>query len=374
MDKEDSYIAVGTMSGTSCDGIDISIVETDGKEFIRFIYNEFFAYDERFSKSLLDISKTSLVVNDILEIEHNITLLHVDAINKAIQKAASFGVKRIDIIGFHGHTVLHRPDISMTWQIGNASLISALCECNVISDFRKNDMSYGGQGAPLVPIFHRALFSQYYQGQELFVINIGGIANITHLYKNKIHASDVGPGNCIIDNILYKKSDKICYDIGGQIAFKGNVNQNVIKSLSDYFKTTKKIQSFDREFFSVHFFENMILEDAVATAAYFTALCICDAINSLARDTENIKIIVSGGGRKNLYIIDCITQIMQIDVIDIDKIGDFNGDFIESGAFAYLAVRSLLNLHITETQTTGVRKKFCQGGILNRYNNSQEEK
>ena len=362
--------SIGLMSGTSSDGIDASIIKSDGENKVHFIGNHFLPYEKRVKSKIrnlkekinliLDLKKNILEIDDL---EKEITLLHAGIGNLIIEKF-ELNKSEIDLIGFHGHTIFHNFKDKKTKQIGDARLLSQLTGLNVVYNFRKNDIKNGGQGAPLVPIFHKLLQIKLKLKMPLVFLNIGGISNLTHLNKDKkITSFDSGPGNFLIDKILQLKSnDKIQFDKEGMIAFTGNVDKNILDSyLSDPYYKSLPPKSLDVNDFNLGLLMSLNLKDSVATLSELTSLTIINALNFFS--SKPVQIILCGGGRKNKYISERIKKLSNIATNNIDTY-KINGDFIESQAFAYLAIRSFLKKPISFPGTTGVVKPTTGGDII----------
>ena len=362
--------SIGLMSGTSSDGIDASIIKSDGENKVHFIGNHFLPYEKRVKSKIrnlkekinliLDLKKNILEIDDL---EKEITLLHAGIVNLIIEKF-ELNKSEIDLIGFHGHTIFHNFKDKKTKQIGDARLLSQLTGLNVVYNFRKNDIKNGGQGAPLVPIFHKLLQIKLKLKRPLVFLNIGGISNLTHLNKDKkITSFDSGPGNFLIDKILQLKSnDKIQFDKEGMIAFTGNVDKNILDSyLSDPYYKSLPPKSLDVNDFNLGLLMSLNLKDSVATLSELTSLTIINALNFFS--SKPVQIILCGGGRKNKYISERIKKLSNIATNNIDTY-KINGDFIESQAFAYLAIRSFLKKPISFPGTTGVVKPTTGGDII----------
>jgi anhydro-N-acetylmuramic acid kinase len=369
---DDLITSIGLMSGTSSDGIDASIIKSDGEKKVHFIGNQFLPYDEKTKLKIralkekinltIDLKKYKLEINTL---EREITLLHAKIINLVLEK---FEIERskINLIGFHGHTIFHSFIEKKTIQIGDGKLLSQLSKLNVINNFRENDINHGGHGAPLVPIFHKLIQTKLKLKKPLLFVNIGGISNITYLGKDEeIISLDTGPGNFLIDKILQLKSkNRTQYDKDGAIAFTGNVDKNILESyLSDPYYEILPPKSLDVNDFTLGPVRSLQLENAVATLSDLTSLTIVNALNFFSiRPNE---IILCGGGRKNKYISKRIQSLSNILTTNIDKY-QIDGDFIESQAFAYLAIRSFLNKPISFPDTTGVLKPLS-GGEFNEF-------
>jgi anhydro-N-acetylmuramic acid kinase len=362
--------SIGLMSGTSCDGIDSSIIKSDGEAKVDFNGNLFIPYEKKIKLRITSLKEKINLITDleknkdeIKTLEREITLIHAKTINLIIQKY-DFKKSEIDLIGFHGHTIFHSFNKKKTKQIGNGKLLSQLTNLNVVNNFRENDINNGGQGAPLVPIFHKLLQTKFKLSKSLLFVNIGGISNLTYLNKrNEITSFDTGPGNFLIDKILQLKSNsKIQYDKDGVIAFTGNVDQNILQSyLSDPYYESLPPKSLDVNDFNLSPLRSLRLEDSVATLSELTSVTIVDSLRFL--NSKPKEIILCGGGRKNKYIYERIKKLSKISTNNIDTY-KIDGDFIESQAFAYLAIRSFLKKSITFKGTTGVSKPTTGGDFI----------
>ena len=298
-----------------------------------------------------------------MSLEKELTYFHYKATNLIIEKL-KLNKTEIDLIGFHGHTIFHSFINKKTKQLGDGKILSKLTEINVIYDFRKNDLSNGGQGAPLVPIFHKLLKKKLKLKTTVVFINIGGISNLTYLDKdNEMMSFDSGPGNFLIDKFLQLKSnDKIQFDTNGQIAFKGKVDKTILSSyLNDPYYESLPPKSLDVNDFNLSSVRGLSLENSIATLSELTCVTIVNSFNFFLRKPQ--KIILCGGGRKNKYIHKRIKEVSNISTINIDDY-KINGDFVESQAFAYLAIRSFLNKPITFPETAGVQKQVTGGCLV----------
>ena len=362
--------AIGLMSGTSSDGIDASIIKSDGEDSVYFIGDYFFPYEER-TKS--KIRKLKEKINIILDLEINvaeidnlekeITFLHAQTINLLIEKL-QISKSEINLIGFHGHTIFHSFRDKKTKQLGDGKFLSHLTGLNVVYNFRENDIKNDGQGAPLTPIFHKLLQKKLKLKMPLMFINIGGISNLTYINKNEEMISfDSGPGNFLIDKILQLKSgDKIQFDKDGMIALEGSVDKNILdRYLNDPYYEFLPPKSLDVNDFNLSPLKSLNLENSITTLSELTSLTIVNALDFF--DYKPKKIILSGGGRKNKYILERIKKLSNILTHNIDDY-KINGDFVESQAFAYLAIRSILKKPISFPKTTGVSKPMSGGELI----------
>ena len=361
--KKKFYTAIGLMSGTSMDGVDLSVIKSDGYDEYTSILDEYYEYSDELFKSITSLrdkihkkSDLDKYKQNLTDLEREITLFHSEIINKVLKK----NDLKIDLVGFHGQTIYHNAEESVSKQIGNGLLLSQLIKKEVVYNFRNNDIKNGGQGAPLAPIFHKMLVKKFSLEKALF-INIGGIINSSIILGNgQLIASDHGPGMCLIDEWIRKKTKKK-FDNKGLIAKKGKINNICLTEIEFYnsyfFNNWEPSFSFDiKDFKFVDSFNKLSLEDGAATLTELTAIRLDCIIHS---DKE--KIILCGGGRKNNFLVEKLkkksTEIKLIDDYGID------GDFVESQAFAYLAIRSYLELPISFPETTGC-KKPCSGGVL----------
>jgi len=379
MEKKE-FICIGLMSGTSMDGVDASIIKSNGTDQFINILDCYFEFDKEIYEKLVNLRNLINLSEDLekysKEIEilnKELTLFHAKIINKITKEADD----KIDLVGFHGQTIYHNPKNLISKQLGNGELLSQLVNTDVIYDFRQNDLKQGGQGAPLTPIFHNLISSiisnKYNIKNPIHILNIGGISNLTKTVPvseiESIKGFDVGPGNCLIDEWIRNNSSKR-YDEFGKIGRSGSVNELILNQAIDNFKINTYTNSLDIKDFDTSFVRGLSLEDGCATLTKFTAYLIANGIKYCHLSNNQIKenYLICGGGRKNNFLIDCIKQeLFNQKNINIDLIDNYNlnGDFIESQAFGYLAIRSYLNLPISFPGTTGCKNKVT-GGVLAR--------
>jgi anhydro-N-acetylmuramic acid kinase len=379
--KKKIFSAIGLMSGTSMDGVDLSIVKSDGYKEISFIQDEYFEYDPSLYEQIVSVRDKVLNTDDLLThskeidlLEKNITFFHAKIINQVLSKFKH----QIDLIGFHGQTILHNPQSKITKQLGNGNLLSQLVNKTVVYDFRQADIENNGQGAPLTPIFHYLLANKivdkYKIELPIGILNIGGISNVTLItsFSNKVEdnmlAHDIGPGNCLIDEWV-RNNSKLNFDESGKIAKSGKIDQLILNQAIENFEIKNYSKALDTKDFDISFARGLSLEDGCATVTYFTAKLISDAIRKLNRKNFSKKYLLSGGGRKNNFLIDCIIDNLKDKNSNLDKIDkyEFNGDYIESQAFGYLAIRSYLNLPISFKKTTGCSSPTVGGKIVKKF-------
>ena len=380
--KKKIFTSIGLMSGTSMDGVDLSVIKSDGNDQFSSIYNTYKEFDDGLYKQLIslrdkisnfkDLKTHSKEINDV---EKKFTLFNSHLINEVIGDIN----EDIDLIGFHGQTVFHDPKIQISKQLGDGRLLSSLFKKIVINNFRQNDLNHGGQGAPLTPIFH-SLISKIIQKNfklklPINIINIGGITNITQIKEdlnNSINffAYDIGPGNCLIDDWVRNNKD-LKFDKDGNYANIGKVDDLILNQAIDNFEFKSYETSLDVKDFDTSFVKGLSFEDGCATLTKFTAYLIADGLRKINKQ-NNINphhYIICGGGRKNKSLMQSIENYLVNKNIIIKDIDDYNfdGNFIESQAFAYLAIRSYLKLPISFPSTTRSKKAISGGDILQNF-------
>ena len=368
-----SYYSLGLMSGTSGDGVDASVIHSDGDTKYKAIKNKYFEYDKQIYENihnlkekihnLVDLKKFA---KELIDLERQITLFHVEVIKEVDKQQKS------DVIGFHGQTIYHNSQEKISRQLGNGKLLSQLTKKKVVYNFRQNDIKNGGEGAPLTPIFHQLLATQYKLDLPICILNIGGISNITIVEEPTgtygFTSRDIGPGNCLIDTWV-RKNSKLNFDKDGLLAAKGNRNKIIFEQAQELFdnRSNKKSLSLDVNDFDVSFARGLSLEDGATTLTDFTAKIIGSALFSLLSNVNNKlwKVLVCGGGRKNHLLIEKIKKstVKNIFIQPIDDYG-IDGDFVESQAFAFLALRSIFKLPISFPGTTGCKKPLTGGEII----------
>ncbi|MDC3036270.1 anhydro-N-acetylmuramic acid kinase [Candidatus Pelagibacter sp.] len=373
------FNSIGLMSGTSMDGIDLSVIKSDGVNIAEPIINEYYEFDQNLFNKLTDLRSILKNTEDLTEysqeietVERDFTLFHAKIIKEIIEKKNL----DIDIVGFHGQTILHLPHKKISKQLGDGNLLSQLIKCKVVNKFRQKDLSFGGQGAPLTPIYHflisKLLNDKFNIDYPINIINIGGITNISKIFnseniENNLFAYDIGPGNCMIDEWIRKNTNQK-FDKDGILANSGKTNQLILNQAIDNFKIKSIENSMDINNFDISFIRGLGVEEGCATITEFTAYLISEGIKiSINKDDLNLKnFFISGGGRKNKYLVKKINKFLNDYGIKLENIDQFNinGDFIESQAFAYLAIRSYLDLPISFPNTTRCTQPIT-GGIIN---------
>jgi len=374
MKKE--YTSLGLMSGTSGDGVDASIIRSDGENKYKVILDKYFKYNQNVYKNIHNLkdkinnSKDLRNLSKELEsLEKEITLFHAEVI-KEIINGSEIGGFNIDLIGFHGQTIFHNAKEKISRQLGDGKLLSQLTKKTVIYDFRQNDLKNNGQGAPLTPIFHQQMVIQNKIDLPVCVLNLGGIANITAVLSHQhkaMRSYDIGPGNCLIDKWIRENSKKQ-YDQDGLIAQSGKKNETIFRQLIEKSPQVKDETRFslDIKDFDISFVRSLSLEDGAATLVEFTVRLLSSALLVILGGTKDKlwKIVVCGGGRKNKFLMKRLSENIFKNIV-IQSIDDYgiNGDFVESQAFAYLAIRSYLKLPISFPETTGCLRA-CTGGAI----------
>ncbi|MAU41746.1 MAG: anhydro-N-acetylmuramic acid kinase [Kordiimonas sp.] len=366
--------AIGLMSGTSLDGVDAAILDTDGVRAQRVGVPVFCPYTEEEQDILRQAIKVAIAHETpisqepaIVEAKNIITERHIHSVNVLLDKN-NITDSKIDVIGFHGQTVCHRPDMGWTWQLGDAERLAEETGIPVISALRQDDIAAGGQGAPLVPIYHQAMIQAADpQDAAAAVVNIGGVANVTWVGRegtDELIAFDVGPGNALLNDWI-KFHTGAEYDRNGEIASRGQVNADLLAQMMKHSYFAQPIpKSLDRETFSNFLREDSVgalsLEDGAATLTAFTVA----AIGHAARNFPALPEVwyICGGGAKNPYMMRQLANGLPGTVAPVEAIGG-DSTFMEAEAFAYLAVRALRGKPITFPLTTGVPHAIT-GGTL----------
>jgi len=348
--------ALGLMSGTSLDGVDVALVTTDGLTIDSLGPARTYAYDDAFRSQLRAVLGGQ---GPVAQVERNLTEIHAWVVRRFLD---DFNLKAgaVDLIGFHGHTIVHRPDRRQTWQIGDGALLAALTGIPVVCDFRTADVLAGGQGAPLVPVFHRALAKGV--GGSVAVLNIGGVANVTWIGADEsMVAFDTGPGNALMDDWVLHHTGQP-YDSGGQLAASGNVDAEKVQSfLSHPYFSASAPKSLDRDDFAKTaqaLVAGMNAADGVATLTAFTVSSVAIAQNHFPQTPE--RWLITGGGRHNGALMAALKDRMTVPVEPVEAVG-WNGDALEAQAFGFLAVRSRFGLPLTFPETTGGRQPLTGG-------------
>lgn len=343
------------------DGIDAALLISDGETIARFgptAYQPYTDADRSLARQAMARARNLTDRNarpDVIgEAEDRITQRHVDFLRDFLESCAS-----VDLIGFHGQTVFHDPDRALTVQIGNGERLADELGLPVIFDLRAADVKAGGQGAPLVPVYHRALVDHLRLQLPVAVVNIGGVANVTWIGGDgTLGAFDTGPGNALMNDWV-KAHTGADYDSGGLLAQRGKVDDAALAALCDnpYF-TRAWPKSLDRDAFDLAPVETLGLEDGLATLAAFTVETLVRGLAMFGAAPKTV--LISGGGAHNPVLMERLRQAIGAPVQTMTEIG-LDPDFIEAQAFAYCAIRSERGLPLTFPGTTGVAEPMTGG-------------
>jgi anhydro-N-acetylmuramic acid kinase len=364
--------AIGLMSGTSYDGVDVALIETDGEEIERLGPTGYRPYSEqerdivrRAIAAATNLSDRAARPKLLADAEELVTDMHAEAV-EAFLAANGMPPGAVAVVGFHGQTVLHRPDRSLTVQLGNGRALSARLGISVVYDFRAADVAAGGQGAPVVPIFHRAMVRLLERAHPVGVLNLGGVANLTFIDGADLIAFDTGPGNALIDDFVRLRTGQP-QDDEGRAAAAGSVDEAAVgRVLAHPFFSRPPPKSLDRNAFRQWVAEEGRLtakstEDGAATLTAITATAIARGLAVLPRPPTSW--IVAGGGTRNPTLMRMIAERLAPARVETAGAVGWSADALEAQAFAYLAVRSLKGMPITFPTTTGVPKPLT-GGVL----------
>jgi len=362
---------LGLMSGTSLDGIDLAFIETDGEIVTRFGPAATVPYDDAL-RALGRAAKTAAQAHlqgaeaaaVISEAAQRFTLAHGEAVAGFRATHGLEAPEALDLVGFHGQTVLHRPEVGWTWQIGDGALLAQLCGVPVAADFRTADVAAGGQGAPLVPLYHEALVRSARLGGPVAILNLGGVGNVTWLDPEggaPPVAFDTGPGNALIDDWVHHHGAGHM-DEGGRLASSGRPDDDIIAAMLGHrFFAEAPPKSLDRDDFSLGAVGHLGLADGAATLAGFTAASAAAAQAHFPRPV--VAWYVTGGGRHNPALMAALARRLAVKVAPVEDLG-WRGDALEAEAFAFLAVRVLRKLPLSLPTTTGVPAPQTGGRIF----------
>jgi anhydro-N-acetylmuramic acid kinase len=361
--------AIGLMSGTSLDGVDVALIETDGKRVKAFGPSGYRPYTDR-ERGLLRqalAEAVSLPQRDarpgiLREAERAVTLAHAEAV-ATFTAQNRITCEEIDIVGFHGQTVLHRPERQLTVQIGDASALAKAIHIPVMYDFRAADVAAGGQGAPFVPVYHRALAQSLQRQGPIVVVNIGGVSNVTYIDGDDLIACDTGPGNALLDDFMHRV---MCqrFDCEGRMAAQGVADEAwIARALEHPFFALPPPKSLDRNDFAALTLREMPPADAAATLTAFTAAAIARIVPLLPNVPKSW--IISGGGARNLTMMRMLRERLAPATVEAADALGWSADAIEAQAFGFLAARGMKGLPLSYPATTGVPIPMT-GGIIAR--------
>ncbi len=360
--------AIGLMSGTSMDGIDVAVIDTDGEEAVHRGSARTFVYANDVRLALAEAVSEARMLSvrtdrpaALKRAERLVTERHAQAV-EAFLCEEGLAKESVDVVGFHGQTVLHRPENALTVQLGDGPLLSRLLGLPVVFDLRAADMAHGGQGAPLAPVYHRALVAALPQ-RPLGVLNIGGVANITWIGRDgELIAFDTGPGGALIDDWVSRcTAGTMSYDTDGSLGASGTVNEGVVGFFAGHaYFAEPPPKSLDRNTFFWDLVQWMSPKDGAATLTAMSAEAV--ALGVIQLPEVPVRIVACGGGRKNRTLLEMISARTGVEVVRAEAVG-LDGDSVEAEAWAYMAVRSRLELPITFPGTTGTGEPRC-GGCL----------
>jgi anhydro-N-acetylmuramic acid kinase len=361
--------AIGLMSGTSMDGVDVALIETDGEAVLSLGPAAGFPYDEPERQLLREAMNSARGIrrrddrSGVLAVaEIMVTAKHAFAV-QTFANDNGIDLKSVDVIGFHGQTVVHKPERRLTVQIGDGEELARILGARVVYDFRAADMEAGGQGAPLVPVFHRALALRENLELSAVFVNIGGIANVTFVTggpADDLIAFDAGTGNCLLDDWAMRHTGEPL-DRDARLALAGKANRQALAALLAHpFFNQRPPKSLDRGAFSLDAVEGLSAADGAATLTAFTITGIVAAARHFPAKPRTW--IVSGGGARNPHMIEGLRRVLGPDMLTADVAG-FSSDFMEAQAFAYLAARRLKELPSTFPGTTGVADSVVCGVV-----------
>ncbi len=361
--RDEPVLALGLMSGTSLDGIDAALLETDGDGVAAPAGALTVPYETGLRERLRACLGRETRDPETDTVERDMTLAHAAAV-EALLRASGRTAADVQVIGFHGHTLLHRPERQWTWQLGDAALLASRTGINVVGDIRIADVEAGGQGAPLAPAFHAAITVP--MEKPVAVLNLGGVGNVTWVGADvgndrTLVAFDTGPGNALIDDWMGRMTGK-AFDVDGRRAAAGTVDQAALgKLLAHPYFAAPPPKSLDRDDFDFQIIEGLTVEDGAATLTAFTAAAVARAAGLLPEPP--VRWLVTGGGRHNPTMMDMLSAALDAPVLPVEDAG-WDGDALEAQAFAYLAVRSLRNLPLSWPGTTGVQRPQTGGRLF----------
>ena len=378
--RSQSHVFVGVMTGTSVDGLDIAAIDIDLNENFKFIASETIAYPSDLRENLLALSQAEVAsISSYGELDAALGKFIGNSVNNFLRR---FGIdpKEVQAIGSHGQTIRHKPpdtrgkgEQSFTLQIGDPNRIAYITKIITIADFRRMDMAAGGQGAPLVPLFHQNILKK--QSSDTALVNIGGIANITYIEENLL-GYDIGPGNCLVDAWCQRKLNKP-YDDKGSWARTGKLNGQLLKKLlNEPYFCEEPPKSSGKELFNLDWLkknadeyqlETMNSQDVQRTLLELTAVTIAKSVKKTPKVSN---VIVCGGGRRNNFLMERISSLLNLQetgryVLDASEYWGIDGDSLEASAFAWLAFRRLNNLVGAVPSVTGAKKSSILGAIYN---------
>ena len=362
--------AIGLMSGTSLDGVDVALIETDGRLVKAFGPSGYRPYSEPERRLLRQALSEAIHLplrearpGVLAEAERVVTVAHAEAV-AAFTAQNRISCQDIDIVGFHGQTVLHRPERKLTVQIGDAMALAKAIHIPVMHDFRAADVAAGGQGAPFVPVYHRALTQSLEREGPIVVVNIGGVSNITYIDgADTLIACDTGPCNALLDDFIHGVIGQR-FDTEGRFAAQGMANEAwVARALELPFFARRPPKSLDRNDFASLKLGDMPPADGAATLTAFTAAAIARIVPLLPKPPKSW--IVAGGGARNLTMMRMLRERVSPAIVEAADALGWSADAIEAQAFGFLAARGMRGLPLSYPATTGVPMPMT-GGVIAR--------
>jgi anhydro-N-acetylmuramic acid kinase len=346
------------MSGTSLDGIDVASLATDGRERVVGGPSLTGPYPDSFRERLRAVLGTTVPNAATASVEAELTHLHAEAV---AQFRREYARATFDLIGFHGHTIAHRPAERRTWQLGDGALLADLAGCDVVADFRTADVAAGGEGAPLAPLYHAALAAE--REKPLAILNLGGVGNVTWIGPGaeEILAFDTGPGNALIDDWVRRHTGRAA-DFGGVLAASGHASAaHIARFLEHPFFARRPPKSLDRDDFQNALPQGLGAENGAATLTEMTAASVAAAARHFPLPAR--EWLVCGGGRHNPAILAALARRLDVPVSPVEA-ARWDGDGLEAQAFAYLAVRSIEGLPLSLPTTTGAPRPLTGGRLF----------
>ena len=362
------FSAIGLMSGTSLDGVDVALIDTDGERIAGFGPARTYPYAEPDREILRQAFKDARALTDrdarpgfLAEAEALITLCHAEAV-EAFLAENRIAPGDVDLVGFHGQTVFHDPAKALTVQIGDGQKLADRLGIAVVWDFRAADVAAGGQGAPLAPVFHRALAESAGVARPVLFLNLGGVANVTYVgVDGGLIAFDTGPGNALLDDWTFERTGAP-FDIDGKLAASGTPSPAILAELLNHrYFVLPPPKSLDRDAFSLKRLAALSDADGAATLLQFSARSVAASLRHLPAPPR--ACYVSGGGRHNAALMRALKASLQdMRIEPLDALG-FDGDATEAQAFAFLGVRAMQKMPLSYPLTTGVKEPLSGGRV-----------
>jgi anhydro-N-acetylmuramic acid kinase len=355
------YTSIGVISGTSMDGIDVALLQTDGQRALATGPADTFPYAAPLRQRLIDLvaDPTQAETMPLTALEADVTQAHAAAVLQFLA-AHRLDARSVDVVGLHGQTVLHKPKQRFTRQLCDGALAAQLMGIDVVNRFRHADVAAGGEGAPLVPLFHQALAADL--AQPLMVLNLGGVGNVTYIDGNTVIAFDTGPASALIDDFVRRRRG-LAFDADGVLATSGHADAAILANLlADPFFARPPPKSLDRQAFHARTaaVENLSDADGAATLTAFTIEATAAALAHVPRAPT--RWLVGGGGRLNGALMRGLQTRLGVPVEPVEAVG-WNGDALEAQCFGFLAVRSILGLPLSLPSTTGVPTAMTGGDL-----------